>query len=132
MVGTMARRSTAGFTLIEMMVAVGILGLLATIALPHYKSSIYRAHRVEAVLALEAINTSQFAYFGAHDKFTDKFSELEFWSYGRLVSDTEIEGRRYSYVLTQPYGERSWYCKASFDLDGDVARDELIAFETRF
>lgn len=44
----MARRSGSGFTLIEVMIVVAVLGLLVTIALPSYRDYVKRANRSAA------------------------------------------------------------------------------------
>jgi type IV pilus assembly protein PilA len=47
-----------GFTLIELMIAVAIIGLLASVALPAYNSYSARAKVSEAILALSACRSS--------------------------------------------------------------------------
>jgi len=46
------RRDEAGFTLIEVMMAVTIVGILAAIAVPSYRQYILQANRTDAVRAL--------------------------------------------------------------------------------
>jgi type IV pilus assembly protein PilA len=61
-------RQRAGFTLIELMMVVAILGILASIAIPAFRLYQQRSKRSEAYANLESIRKVQLAYateFGA-------------------------------------------------------------------
>lgn len=53
------RQSQFGFTLVELMITVAIMGILAAIALPSYQSTIRKARRTDAVLSLQQIQMEQ-------------------------------------------------------------------------
>lgn len=64
--GSMHQR---GFTLVELLVVVAIMGLLFAIAYPHYASFVVKARRTEAQAALLAIMQDQERYFTRHNTY---------------------------------------------------------------
>jgi type IV pilus assembly protein PilA len=52
------KRLQQGFTLIELMIVVAIIGILAAVALPAYQDYTIRAKMSEVILAMSACRTS--------------------------------------------------------------------------
>jgi type IV pilus assembly protein PilE len=57
------RPHTAGFSLIELLMVVLLVSVLATIALPNYRSYVLRANRTEARAALLGLATAQERFY---------------------------------------------------------------------
>lgn len=64
-----SRTSSQGFTLIELMIAVTIVGILAGIAYPNYTSSVQKSKRTEAMVALMQAAQKQEKYFSQNLKY---------------------------------------------------------------
>jgi type IV pilus assembly protein PilE len=60
---------TNGFTLIELMVTVAIVGILASIALPSYSSYIARARRADARTQLVQVAQFMQRFYAANDRY---------------------------------------------------------------
>ena len=126
----MRRTSRRGFTLIELMLVVAIVGLLATISINEFSGQVSYAKRVEAVTGLGALWTAQQAHYVEHGVYAANFSQLTFEiNGGTLLSPTSYKGGRYTYQLSQPWGSTSFYCIATAQLDADPWPDILEVYE---
>ncbi|WP_425334913.1 type IV pilin protein [Myxococcus stipitatus] len=83
-------KKKGGFTLIELMIVVAIIGILAAIAIPNFIRFQAKSKQSEAKTNLKAIFTAQKAYFGEKDKYVTDFKVVGF--------DPE-PGNRYTYAI---------------------------------
>ncbi|CAG2127551.1 type IV pilin protein [Cupriavidus plantarum] len=67
-----------GFTLIELMITVMIIGVLATIAIPSYQQYVQRARRTEAKSAMMRIMGAQERFFTVNNTYTQDPTALNF------------------------------------------------------
>ncbi|PZP30475.1 MAG: pilus assembly protein [Roseateles depolymerans] len=65
-----------GFTLIELMVAVVVAGILAAIAYPVYNGYVQRSRRADAVKLLTAVSQAQERYRSNHGNYADSMDVL--------------------------------------------------------
>ena len=63
------RERESGFTLIELMITVAILGILAAVAIPSFLQYQARARQSEAKISLGAIYTLEIAYFAEDARY---------------------------------------------------------------
>ncbi|SFL13517.1 type IV pilus assembly protein PilE [Nitrosomonas aestuarii] len=84
-----------GFTLIELMITVAIVGILATIAYPSYTQYVIRTHRVAAQSEMMAISNRQQQFLLTNRSYVDK-TILEASGYA-LPADV---ANKYNYAIT--------------------------------
>lgn len=86
-----------GFTLIELIIVIVIIGILAAIAAPMMSGNVNKAKKSEAVSVLGAIRTAERLYYVDHNEYTDVTSwgaaDGELNAY---ITDNEIRGRYFT------------------------------------
>ncbi len=80
-----------GFSLIELMIVVALIGILAAIAIPNFLTYQARAKQSEAKTNLAAIHTAEVVYFAEQDTYGETFNAIGFAVTG--------SSPRYHYVL---------------------------------
>jgi len=66
-----------GFTLIEILIVVIILGILATLSVPQFTRMIKRARMAEAWAGLGGVRTAQSIYWMEHTAYADVITDLD-------------------------------------------------------
>lgn len=88
-------KKTRGFTLVELMIVVAIIGILAAIAVPNFMRFQARAKQAEAKTNLKAIFTGQRTRYAESEAYSVRMGEIGF---------APERGNRYSYDLGNPAG----------------------------
>jgi prepilin-type N-terminal cleavage/methylation domain-containing protein len=66
-----------GFTLVELMVVVAVVGILSTVAIPLYKQYQIKSRSSETKFILSALYTAEQSWFAEHGFFVSCVDELE-------------------------------------------------------
>jgi len=116
-----------GYTLIEITIVLLITGLLAALAASNFTRFATRSKRVEGRVGLSAVWDAQQVYMHDHLHYAGTFDELGFsFTNGKRLSPVSVTGGQYTYNLSQPSGQYSWYCTATANLDADPWPDVLV------
>ena len=92
------RRCAAGFSLIELMITVGIITILASIALPSYRAYVLRSNRGDATQALLRIAAQQEKFYFQNNTYAATIDDLNVDSksehgwYDLSVTDGDVNG----------------------------------------
>jgi general secretion pathway protein G len=91
-----------GFTLIELMIVITIIGILASIAVPNYRWGIVRAK--EAVLreSLYTFRTTIDQFYADQGKFPDSLQEMSDKKYLREIPKDPLTNSKESWVIMAP------------------------------
>jgi len=72
------QRNQKGFTLIELMIVIVIIGILAALAIPRFMSATDKAKRSEAVSILKQIYVLERSYWAENSVYSANFADIGF------------------------------------------------------
>lgn len=71
----LASKNRGGFTLIELIVVVAIIGILAAVAIPVYRSYVFRSKASECASVMLGIREKEEAFFSEFKRYTNNIGE---------------------------------------------------------
>lgn len=93
----------AGFTLIELMIAVVVVAILLGIAVPSYRAQVQESRRTDAKTALLDLASREQRYFSVNNTFTTSAQDLGYGGAGASFP-MNVGGGYYSVSVTAPAG----------------------------
>lgn len=80
-----------GFTLLELLVVVLIIGILAAIVLPQYQMAIMKSRYSTLIDIVRVMNDAEERYYMVHDKYAATFEGLDIDLSGCTLSNDKIK-----------------------------------------
>jgi prepilin-type N-terminal cleavage/methylation domain len=114
------RKKTKGFTLIELMIVVAIIGILAAIAIPNFLRYQAKSKQSEAKANLGAIFTSETSYQAERDTYAAR-ANLDWAPTGTT---------RYAYTIPA-HSATTFTAHAAGNIDNDATLDVWTINQTR-
>jgi prepilin-type N-terminal cleavage/methylation domain-containing protein len=90
-----------GLTLIELIVVIGITGLLAAVAIPNYRSFQYRAMNTQAKLSLSSLYLAETSFKGDWGSYSGRLDAIGFDLVGKVYFDVGFKSD-----FVSPFGPR--------------------------
>ena len=106
------RKRFHGFSLMEVMIVVVIIGILAALAYPNLEKYFKRDRQTEAKTNLSAIYTAQKIYFSLHQSYVDDINELDL-----SLAQGDL------YTFTMEASTSTFKAQAEGNIDDDDALD---------
>src|SRR3989338_1285361 len=103
--GNYLHKERAGFTLIEILVALIIVGILASVALPRYGRVTERSRQAEAISILSVMRGAQLRYSADNGTYTTSTANLDIELPDNNNDGTRGDGKFFDYSLPLSPGD---------------------------
>jgi type IV pilus assembly protein PilA len=113
MIMKFTKKDERGFTLIELMIVIAIIGILAAIAIPQFSAYRVRAYNSAANADLRNAATAQEAYYVDNQSYANAVADIIGSSYGLFTSENvsvTVAGTADGYTMSSSHssGNKTW------------------------
>ena len=101
------RKTSNGFTLVEILIVVAIIGILAAVAVPAYFNHILRTRQAEAYHNLLDLKAAQEMFYSMENIYAGPYSSAQFIagdSFTDLLSFSNSDTKYYKYLISSASG----------------------------
>jgi prepilin-type N-terminal cleavage/methylation domain-containing protein len=115
-----------GFTLIELMTVVIIVGVLAAVAVPLYRGQVKKAIASEGAALVGAVRSAQRVYYAENEAYTDDKDELSLDTFDNKYFDwddvtlSDVTATTFTATATGRTGSDAAGITVSIDQTGDL------------
>lgn len=103
MMNVSTRKNQAGFSLVELMVVVAIIGILATLAIPSVGKYMAKARQSEAKTQLSSLYTAEKAFYAEYTAYDSRFGTIGYSPEGKLRYNVGFSAAGFQAGVAQGY-----------------------------
>jgi len=122
-----ARRAQRGFTLVELMITVAIVGILAAVAYPAYNASVRKSRRADAKTALVDLAQREERYMSTGNVYSETATDVGYPAASSFPMQVMSGGKSF-YTLSVKVGNPATTFTATAAPTGDQVKDQCGSF----
>ena len=101
------KKKSQGFTIVELLIVVAIIGILAAVAVPAYFNHVLRTHQAEAYHNLLDLKAAQEMYYSMYNDYAGPYTFAQFIAGNTLtdlLSFSNSDTKYYRYLISSASG----------------------------